>query len=335
MVKANSPASHKVVIWGNAFADRLQELAQRLGAGFALHHVAPDMPDDQTRDTLADALAVIAVSTRAGLPLPDGLRLLQVPGIGWDGVDPTHVPAGAQIANVGGHQAAVAEFCLARMLEWCHRLQPAEELMRQGSWARSSRFGAAPHRELAGQTVTILGYGAIGAYLARLLRAFGVNVIIVNRSLDRARQDGLTALPLEQLNQALADSDFAVLTIALTPDTQGMIDLPQLQALGAEGVLVNIARGPVIDEDALWTALTQGQLGGAILDVWHHYPDHVQGGVGKGHDFLSLPNVMATPHVSGWTSGTVDRRTDFIIDNIRRAAAGQPLLNIVSEGQRG
>lgn len=334
MADADKTNPQKVVIWGNAFSDRLKELSKRLGSDFAVHHVAPDAPDDQAQLALADALAVIAVSTRAGLPLPEGLRLLQVPGIGWDGVDPAHVPANAQIANVGGHEAAVAEFCIARMLEWCHRLHPAEDLMRQGSWGRSSRFGAAPHRELAGQTVTIVGYGAIGAYLAQLLLAFGVRVIIVNRSLGKAQQDGLSALPLDQLDQALEDSDFAVLTIALTDETEGMIGLPQLQALGPKGVLVNIARGPVVDEDALWAALTQSKLGGAILDVWHHYPDHVQVDQPKGRNFLSLANVMATPHVSGWSTGTVERRTEFIVDNIRRAVAGAPLLNIVAAGQR-
>ncbi len=336
MASENGSGVRRVVSYGKSFADRLDELAQRLGDGFEIVRVPTDATPQAMEEGFAGALAVIAVGTSEGLPLPDGLKLLHLPGIGWDGVSPSHVPASAEIANVGGHEAAVAEYCLAQMLEWCHRLRAADTEFRAGSWMRSSRFGGQPHRELRGATVGIVGYGNIGRDLARMLRALGVRVLAANRSAS-AFDDLVDArFGLDEIPQMLAQCDFAVIAVALTPETRGLIGAEALQALGAEGVLVNVARGPVVDEDALFEALSDGTLGGAVIDVWYRYPDRVDDPDPKPsrHDFAALSNVVMTPHISGWTEGTAARRVAAIAENIERAARGEALRNVVARGTR-
>jgi|AntAceMinimDraft_1070359.scaffolds.fasta_scaffold13391_3 phosphoglycerate dehydrogenase-like enzyme len=326
----------RIVCYGTAFADRLGQLKALLGEGYETVHVPAGLTIDAMAEGFADAFAVITVNTTEGLPLPQDLKLLQVPGIGWDGVKVEHVPASAAIANVAGHEIAVAEYCLAQMLDWCHRLREADAGFRAGSWARSSRYGAAPHRELSGATVGIVGYGGIGRELARLLKAFGVRVLAANRRATAFDGNVDARFALADIAMMLSQCDFAVVATALTPQTEGLVGAAALDALGATGVLVNVARGPVVDEQALYSALSEKSLSGAVIDVWYRYPERSDDTdlSPSRFDFSALPNVVMTPHVSGWTEGTVSRRVAVIAENLRRAAMGDPLLNIVAMGTR-
>lgn len=326
----------RVVCFGNAFVDRLDALAAQLGDSFEVVHVSSEVPPERMAKAFAGALAVVTVAAGQNLPLADDLKLLQVPGIGWDGIDPAQVPATASIANVGGHEGAVAEYCLAQMLDWCHRLREADAEFRRGSWARSSRFGGAPHRELRGSTIGIVGYGGIGRELACKLKAFGVNVAAANRSASSFDDLVDARFGLNEIPRMLEQCDFAVIAIALTPQTKGLISKAELSALGREGVLINVARGPIVDEDALFHALSAGVLGGAVIDVWYRYPERLDDDDPKPsrYEFASLPNVVMTPHISGWTEGTAARRVMAIADNIDRAAKGKPLHNVVARGTR-
>jgi len=327
---------HRIVCYGNAFADRMDAVAALLGDAYTVERVPYDMEPEAMCARFAGALAVVAVGTEPGLPLPEDLRLLQVPGIGWDGVRPEHVPAGAAICNVGGHETAVAEYCLAQLLDWCHGLRALEREFRAGSWAGSSRFGAPPQRELAGATVGIIGYGGIGRELARLLQPFGVTLLAANRSpiADEPGLDGTYGL--DALVPMLECCDFAIACVALTPETRGLLSDAALAALGPAGVLINVARGPVVDERALHAALTANRLGGAVLDVWYKYPETLTAAdpAPAHYDFAALANVVMTPHVSGWTEGTAQRRVAAIAENIERAARGEALRNVVARGTR-
>ncbi|MCR6672430.1 NAD(P)-dependent oxidoreductase [Devosia ginsengisoli] len=329
-------APRRIAFYGTAFADRRNQVQALLGDGFETVHVPADLDPDATAQALGGAYAVVAVSTVEGLPLPQGLKLLQVPGIGWDGVRVEHVPASASIANVAGHEIAVAEYCLTQLLDWCHRLRETDAEFRAGSWARSSRFGAAPHRELRGTTVGIVGYGGIGRELARMLKALGVRVLAANRSASAFDDQVETGFALGDIPTMFEQCDFAVVAAALTPQTEGLIGKDALDALGADGVLVNVARGPVVAEEALYEALAGGRLGGAVIDVWYCYPERLDDPdpAPSRFNFAALPNVVMTPHVSGWTEGTASRRVAVIAENLRRAAAGDPLLNVVATGTR-
>ncbi|MFC6486483.1 2-hydroxyacid dehydrogenase [Nitratireductor sp. GCM10026969] len=323
--------SFKVVIHGDSFADRQADIETALGDKFRIVAVGLGAAAEEKQAAFDDAVAAITVRYDAATPAPASLRLVQVPGIGWDDIDLAHIPPGANVCNVGGHETGVAEYAVAQMLEWCHRLRPAEESFRRGSWERSSRFGAAPHRELSGSTIGIVGFGAIGRVLARLLRGFGVRILVANRSPipDGSGVDGRFAL--SDLPAMAAECDFLLVALALTQETRGLVDRAALDALGAKGVLVNVARGPVVDETALWQALSDRRLGGAVIDVWYRYPPAEDADQRPGHyPFETLPNLVMTPHLSGWTAGTVERRLAFMVENIRRAAEARPLLNVVS-----
>jgi phosphoglycerate dehydrogenase-like enzyme len=125
--------------------------------------------------------------------------------------------------------------------------------------------------------------------------------------------------------------DTVALCTALGPETTNLIDARRLALMKPGGFLINIARGQVVDEDALYAALRDGALGGAAIDVWWQYPNPGDPDRrGSRHPFHELPNAIVTPHNSGWTAGMVRRRWDEIADNITRFARGEPLINVVT-----
>ena len=128
----------------------------------------------------------------------------------------------------------------------------------------------------------------------------------------------------------LPESDTVVLCTALGPETTGLIDADRLSLMRSSAFLINIARGQIVDEDAIYSVLRDRTIGGAALDVWWQYPNATEPERrGSRHPFHELPNVIATPHNSGWTDGMVERRWDEIADNINRFVRGEPLENIV------
>jgi phosphoglycerate dehydrogenase-like enzyme len=125
--------------------------------------------------------------------------------------------------------------------------------------------------------------------------------------------------------------DTVALCTALGPETTNLLDADRLALMKPGAFLINISRGQVIDEDAVWAALSEGRLGGAALDVWWQYPNADEPNRrGSRHPFHTLPNVIVTPHNSGWTAGMVRRRWDEIAANIDHFARGEPLINIVT-----
>lgn len=296
--------------------------------------VSDETPAAERRDLLASAAAVVAAHYGADLPPASALRLLQVPGAGYDGVDLGAVPASATVCNVFEHEPAVAEFALLAMLEWCHRLGRSDAAVRAGDWSGSPRFGAPPHEELHGKTLAVVGLGRIGLAVAARAAAFGMRVVAANRT-ERPPGPGVEAVyGLDRLRETLADADFVVVACALTPETTGLIGEAELGAMRPAAVIVNVARGPVIDEAALWRALTEERIGGAVIDTWWRYPASARA-VSDDGPYLwgTLPNVLLSPHVAGWTHGTITRRNRFVAANLDRLARGEPLENVVQAGK--
>ena len=127
----------------------------------------------------------------------------------------------------------------------------------------------------------------------------------------------------------LERADYLAVTLALTPETRGLIGARELARLKPTAVLINVARGEVVDEDALYDALHRGAIAGAALDVWYRYPTG-DAPIHPAHrPFHALPNVLMTPHVSGWTDGMMDARAGVIAENIHRAARGEAPVNLV------
>ena len=129
----------------------------------------------------------------------------------------------------------------------------------------------------------------------------------------------------------MASCDAIVATLPLTDATRGLVGAHALARMRAHAVILNVGRGPVIDEQALFDALQQRRIGGAIIDTWYQYPAAGQTtGAPSRLDFASLDNVLMTPHMSGWTEGTVRRRQETMAENIRRLQLGQPLINVLN-----
>jgi phosphoglycerate dehydrogenase-like enzyme len=284
---------------------------------------------------LADADAAIGISLTRAAPASPKLRLLQVPGAGYDGIDLSALPAGTALCNCFEHEPGCSEYALLAMLEWSIRLGPADADMRRGDWSRSSRFGGAPDGELAGRTVAIVGMGRIGRAVAKRAKAFEMRVVGVNRTV-RADEPHVDAMyGLDRLADAVREADFVVLGCALTPETRGLIDARVLAAMPAHAVIVNVARGPVIDEAALYAALKDRRIGGAVIDTWWRYPTVPTEDVANWpFRFDLLDNVILSAHIAGWTTGTVVRRTRAMAANLDRLSRGEPLDNVIVIGGR-
>ncbi|MGP4018782.1 NAD(P)-dependent oxidoreductase [Saccharopolyspora sp. 5N708] len=254
-------------------------------------------------------------------------RLLHVPGAGLDGVDLAALHPETMVANVFEHEIPIAEFVLARLLEWEIRAATMQASFTSADWPEQYRHRT-PHGEIHGKTLGIIGYGRIGRAIAARAAAFGVRVAAVD---DFARPDDVTELlPTGSLPELLARSDYVVVACPLTPETTGLIDAAALAAMPSHAVLVNISRAPIINEDALYAALREKRIGGAILDVWYRYPASSNDVVAPAtQPFWDLPNAWCTPHSSAWTHQLPHRRYAVIADNINRLVAGQPPRNLV------
>jgi len=188
-----------------------------------------------------------------------------------------------------------------------------------------------PHGEVRGSTLGIVGYGRVGREVARRAAPFGCRILAANRS-PRERDPKVERIyPLAELDRMLPECDTVAICTALGPETTGLITAARLALMKPTAFLINIARGQVIDEDAIYAALRDRKIGGAALDVWWQYPN--QGDPtrrGSRHPFHELPNTIVTPHNSGWTAGMVRRRWDEIADNIARFTRSDSLINIVT-----
>jgi phosphoglycerate dehydrogenase-like enzyme len=199
-----------------------------------------------------------------------------------------------------------------------------------GSWADSPRVLAPFRPELAGKAVGLIGYGHIGRAIARRAKAFGMRVMALARTRREVdpRPDWLG--DPAQLATLLEASDFVVVACPLNAATRGMIGPAELAKMRPEAVLINVARGLIVDEDALYQALSTRTICSAVLDTWYRYPGPGDPDVRPSrHPFHDLDNVVMTPHCSGWTEGLMERRFAVIAENIERLRDGRALLNQV------
>ena len=259
------------------------------------------------------------------------LKLVQVPGAGLDRIERAALPAGARLANVYGHENGIAEFVLGAMLALSRDFARLDASLRRGLWESQWAVGAPPTpvwRELAGKTLVILGYGRIGRALARRARAFEMTVLATRRTPGRDDHAALHAPGA--LADVLAAADYVAVTLPLTPDTRGLIGARELATMKPTAMLVNVSRADIVDEDALYEALAERRIAAAALDVWYRYPKGPGATLPAGRPFHELPNVLMTPHVSGWTDGMLEARAALIAENIGRVARGDVPLNLVA-----
>ena len=281
---------------------------------------------------LADVDVLITLAfTREMAAASRRLRLVQVPGAGLDRIDRAALPADTWLANAYGHEVGIAEYVMGAMLAWTRELARLDAALHRGTWLSQWAVGTpAPPTwpELAGQTLGIVGYGRIGRALAQRARAFDMTVLATRR--DVSQPDGLVELHgPDGLRHVLERADYVAITASLSAETRGLIGERQLAAMKRTAVLVNVARAEIVDEDALYRALAGRTIAGAALDVWYRYPTAPGVTWPGNHPFHELPNVLMTPHVSGWTEGMLKARARLIADNIGRAARGEPPANLI------
>jgi len=257
----------------------------------------PDLPDDDVDILVQGRLSEDCLET-----FPD-LRAVIIP---YAGV-PTQTrelllerrPA-LPVYNLHHNAVAAAELAMALFLAATKSLLPADRALRAHDWR--SRYDGVPTLLLEGRIAVILGYGSIGARIARACRGLGMTVHAVRRHVDAPLEDGIHLHPRAALPQLLPQADALFVALPLTAETEGMVDREQICLLPSTCVLVNIARGPIVDEQALYEALRDGRLAGAGLDVWYLYPSSPEE---RAHTppsrfpFHELDRVVMSPHRGG------------------------------------
>ncbi|WP_293387221.1 2-hydroxyacid dehydrogenase [Phenylobacterium sp. RIFCSPHIGHO2_01_FULL_69_31] len=268
-------------------------------------------------EVLLHVLKPVTAEMIAGAP---DLRLVQKLGVGVNTIDLEACrAAGVAVSNMPGtNSQAVAEMALALMLSVLRRLSYLDPLTRQGQGWTPDPDLIDGVGELCGRTVGFVGYGGSASRLGTALEALGATVIYTARS---AKPD----LPgrFVGLDELLETADIVSLHLPLTPQTERMIDARALAAMKPGAILINTARGGLVDEPALVSALVSGRLRGAGLDVFDQEP------VDPENPLLGLPNVVVAPHQAWLTPETLDRSLAAAFENIRRLQAGEPLLNQV------
>jgi phosphoglycerate dehydrogenase-like enzyme len=322
----------KALFLGNVAADTAEGIRAELPPGLDIEILAD--PQDLLRSPQASAAADILISNhwRAEYPPMPRVTLVQSVATGIELFDLAALPPGVRVCNAFGHETAIAEYIIMVWLALHHRLfEISGEFREEASWRTSWVESGAPHGEVRGSTLGIVGYGRVGQEVARRAAPFGVRILAANRS-PREPQAGVERVfPMAELDRMLPLCDTVALCTALGPETTGLIDARRLVLMKPTAFLINIARGAVVDEDAVYAALREGTIGGAALDVWWQYPNAAEPRRrGSRHPFHELANVIVTPHNSGWTTGMVRRRWDEIADNIGRCVRGESLINVVA-----
>lgn len=302
-------------------------------AGTAEAIYLADLDDAGRADALRKADALLARTTRelrqGEIALLKDARLVQFINAGIDFVPLAEMPAGVPVATNGGAYAEpMAEHAIAMALAAAKRLLVEHSALGRGEFNQFAR-----NRMLAGGVCGILGFGGIGIATARLARGLGMQVHAINR---RGRSDEPTdwiGTP-GQLDALLAASDVLVICTPLTPATLGMIGAPQLARMKDDAILVNVARGEIVDERALYERLVAYPKFSACIDAWWIEPVR-HGTFRMDQPFMELPNVIGSPHNSAAAiSGTGAVGLQRAIANIRRALAGETPLYLVPPEDR-
>jgi phosphoglycerate dehydrogenase-like enzyme len=223
----------------------------------------------------------------------------------------------------------MAETVMAMVLYFARGFDLALESARRREWIKDAIYESdSPVREIGDATMGVVGYGGVGREVARRARALGMRVLATRRAPAGAQGEIEVLSGDEGLRRLLAESDYVALTVPATPETAGLIGRAQLALMKPTSVLINVARGSIVDESALIEALRARRLRGAGLDVFAREP------LPSDSPLWTMPNVLITPHVSAVSPGYWRRETDLIVENLRRYLAGRELLNVVHK-ERG
>jgi len=299
-------------------ADRLRSL---LPPGFVLTH-GTARGDEHMKEIIAEAdyaisgqVAVSGDVLRAGKKL----KLLHKWGVGYDNIDvATAKELGIKVARTTGSNAVpVAEFALGLMLSSLRFIAYGHEELKKGHWATGKLPGDT--YMLSGKTVGIVGFGAIGKNVAKLLKGFGCRILYSKRTPLSAAEEAELGVSHASMAQILAEADVVSLHCPLTPETTNLIDAAALKAMKKTAVLVNVARGGVVNEADLVTALRGREIAGAAMDVYSVEP------LPSDSDLLTLDNIVVTPHLAAMAADNFAPTVKRMFANMVHVSRGEPV----------
>ncbi|WP_148255387.1 2-hydroxyacid dehydrogenase [Aidingimonas lacisalsi] len=317
----------RVVFHGKNAATFHEGLSGRLNIDAELICLPDDVTEEHDRQAYSQADVIVATRLSGEDPLPLDAKLFQVAGAGIDAIDRARLPDTATLCNCYGHDVPIAEYVLGALLNAQIPYSQADRQLRRGDWTFQS--GNQFHGELNGRTLGILGFGHIGKAIARVVSPLGMTVHAANRS---PVNDPLVkaTFSLDELQDFYRGIDDLVVALPQAPATEGLVSDAAFDALPAHARVINVGRGGVVDAMSLYRALSQKRIAGAVIDTWYRYPNadnpHP---LPSDQPFHELDNVLMTPHMSGWTRGTIERRKDAIAENISRLAYGLDLFNVI------
>jgi phosphoglycerate dehydrogenase-like enzyme len=318
-------SGHEVLFLGPdtpAFAGRVREYLPRRFPLTVLHASEEEVFDQAALWAAlprARYLIVWTRVTRGMIEAAPGLRFIQVLGSGYEMVDveaarERDVPIGT---TLGANAISCGELVFGCVIALYRKLFASTESVKRGEWI-SGELRASGLVEVHGKTLGLVGFGTLGQAVARIGRGFGVRMLYHKRSRLTPAEERRWRVRYAPLDELLRQSDIVSVQVPLTPDTAPLIGRREIALMKPDALLINIARGPVIDEDALAEALDQGRIGGAGLDVFTREP------VPAGSLLLKSDRVVLTPHVGGSTQEALARNMKQACDNVRRVALGAP-----------
>jgi phosphoglycerate dehydrogenase-like enzyme len=224
----------------------------------------------------------------------------------------------------------VAEHVMAVILAMAKNLPQAMKFQARHVWGQEEMWHSVPRpREIAGATLGLVGLGSIGSHVSKNASALGMRVIAVRENLNKPKPPGVeNVFAPDQLDALLPQSDYVALTVPVTPSTTGLMNAARFAVMKPGACLINVGRGPLVDEAALLGALREKKIGGAALDVFEQEP------LPADSPLWDLENLLITPHTAGLTEKLWDRQYELISENLRRYLEHQPLLAVVDK-QRG
>jgi glycerate dehydrogenase len=318
------PPNPKVV-----FLDRISIRAQLRPLSFAHEwHEYPTTPPELLVERLQGASIAITNRCYFGDPQLDQLPELKLIAVSATGYDCLDIEAcrrhNVTVLNVPNwSSSAVAEHTFALILALRRQLFTYRPLVQAGEWQKSPFYGLLENPiplDLEGSNIGIVGFGNLGQKVATIARGFGMNLLVADHKGVASPRPGRTAF-----DDVLTQSDVLCITCPMTPQTRGLFDAPTLARLKPTAILVNCARGNIVDDDALANALRAGRIAGAGVDVLRQEPPR------DGNPLLDLqlPNLIVTPHIAFASEHALARLVDQLVTNIEAFAAGKP-VNVVS-----
>ena len=270
------------------------------------------------------------------------LKLIQIPWNGIDNLDFEMISRySVPICNSHSNAGVVAEHAVGMLMALAKKLPYHDSLLRQNKWNRVSPNGntVSPFsKKLQNARILYVGFGAIARHCAKMLSGFDMDVSVVNTSgalPDDSTVPINTAFSMDEISEAVKGHDFILLALPLTSRSRGMISGPVFEAMDDKTVLVNISRGDIIDEKALYDALDSGKLGGAAIDTWYNYPKPGTPEVSPSseYNFGQFPHMLMSPHRAGYAEGGLPHLDDGI-SNLNSLVAGTPFKNLVDTKKR-